>query len=67
MEVELVFLMKYKLNPFDLLGNITLLDLESYMARIEYKIKEEEKEQEKQKGLGKSLAAIRDILNAMNL
>ena len=67
MEVELVFLMKYKMNPFDLLGNITLLDLESYMGRIEQKIKEEEKQQEKQKGLGKSLAAIRDILNSMNI
>lgn len=64
-EIELQFLMKYKLNPFELFANMTLLDLESYMSRLATKLEEEEKDKNKQNGLGKSLVALRDILNIM--
>lgn len=64
-EIELQFLMKYKLNPFELFANMTLLDLESYMSRLAMKLEEEEKDKNKQNGLGKSLVALRDILNIM--
>ena len=66
-ELEITFLMKYKLNPFDLLGNVTLLDLESYMQRVDRRLKDEEKSPGRGKDLGRSLAAIRDILNCMEL
>ena len=45
---------------------MTLLDFESYIARIEGQIKEEEKRKDS-KDFGKSLIAIRDILNYMTL
>lgn len=66
-EIELQFLMRYKLNPFELFSNMTLLDLESYMTRLSKKIEEEEKDKCKQNNFGKSLIALRDLLNYMTL
>ena len=66
-EIELQFLMRYKLNPFELFSNMTLLDLESYMARLSMKIEEEEKDKSKQNNFAKSLVALRDLLNYMTL
>ena len=65
-EIELVFLRRYKIDPFQLFSKMTLLDFESYIARIEGQIKEEEKRKDS-KDFGKSLIAIRDILNYMTL
>ena len=66
-EIELQFLMRYKLNPFELFSNMTLLDLESYMTRLSMKIEEEEKDKSKQSNFAKSLVALRDLLNYMTL
>ncbi len=66
-EIELQFLMRYKLNPFELFSNMTLLDLESYMTRLSMKIEEEEKDKSKQNNFAKSLVALRDLLNYMTL
>ena len=66
MEVELVFLTKYKIDPFQQFSHMTLLDFEGYMQRIEYQIKENEKKHDG-KDLGKSLVALRDLLNYMTL
>lgn len=66
-EIELQFLMRYKLNPFELFSNMTLLDLESYMSRLSMKIEEEEKDKNKQNNFSKSLIALRDLLNYMTL
>lgn len=66
-EIELQFLMRYKLNPFELFSNMTLLDLESYMTRLSMKIEEEEKDKSKQNNFSKSLVALRDLLNYMTL
>jgi len=57
--------MRYKLNPFELFGNMTLLDLESYMTRLSMKLEEEEKDKSKQSNFAKSLVALRDVLNCM--
>jgi len=59
--------MRYKLNPFELFSNMTLLDLESYMTRLSMKIEEEEKDKSKQNNFAKSLVALRDLLNYMTL
>lgn len=66
-ELELQFLMRYKLNPFELFANITLLDLETYVARLSQKLEEEEKQRNKNNNFAKSLVALRDILNYMSL
>lgn len=59
--------MRYKLNPFELFANITLLDLETYVARLSQKLEEEEKQRNKNNNFAKSLVALRDILNYMSL
>lgn len=66
-EIELQFLMRYKLNPFELFSNMTLLDLESYMTRLSMKLEEEEKDKSKQSNFAKSLVALRDLLNYMTM
>lgn len=66
-ELELQFLMRYKLNPFELFANITLLDLETYVARLSQKLEEEDKQRNKNNNFAKSLVALRDILNYMPL
>lgn len=67
MDVEVMFLMKYKINPFEIFKDLTLLDFESYIRRIENKISEQEKEDKKNNNFGKSLVALRDLLNYMTL
>lgn len=59
--------MHYKLNPFELFSNMTLLDLESYMTRLSTKIEEEEQDKSKQKNFAKQLIALRDLLNYMTM
>lgn len=59
--------MRYKLNPFELFSNMTLLDLESYMTRLSTKIEEEEQDKSKQKNFAKQLIALRDLLNYMTM
>ena len=59
--------MRYKLNPFELFSNMTLLDLESCMTRLSMKIEEEEKDKSKQNNFAKSPVALRDLLNYMTL
>lgn len=66
-EIELQFLLRYKLNPFELFSNMTLLDLESYMTRLSMKLEEEEKDKSKQSNFAKSLVALRDLLNYMTI
>ena len=42
MQAEFLFLQKFKLNPFELMKDITTLDLISYIKLLEEKIKKEE-------------------------
>lgn len=61
-----MFLRFYKIDPFTMLQNMTMIDLQSLVQGIESQNK---KDQENKQGdkLMKSLVAIRDILNYMTL
>lgn len=41
-EAEFLFLQKFKMNPFEVMKDITLTDLVSYMHLLEQKIKKED-------------------------
>ena len=63
-KAEMVFLRLYKVNPFEIMNHISLLDLNTYMSAIQ---REEKKEHE---GMAKAkvmecLKAISDYLNIM--
>lgn len=64
MEVEMFFLTHYKLNPFEVLRNLTLLDLDIYMKKIE-KIESQQQESIKKADIMKSLYQINQILSMM--
>ena len=67
LQVEVAFLMNYKVNPFDLFGNLSVLDLQTYVNNIESQLEAEQKDKKNGgKDLGKSLMAIHDILNYMD-
>ena len=61
MEAEFLFLQKFKLNPFDIMNKITILDLVYYINELEKKIKKERDSIQK-KDLEKALIQLRDIL-----
>lgn len=64
MEVEMFFLSHYKLNPFEVLKDMTLLDLETYMKKIE-KLESQQQESIKKSDIMKSLYQINQILSMM--
>lgn len=66
LEAEMLFLMKYKINPFDIMNKITLLDLFSYIKILENKLKKEHDSINKD-DLTKSLVSLRDILMFITL
>ena len=66
MQAEFLFLQKFKLNPFELMKDITMLDLISYIKLLEEKIKKEEDSIQK-KDFEKALIQLRDILIFMTL
>ena len=66
MQAEFLFLQKFKLNPFELMKDITTLDLISYIKLLEEKIKKEEDSIQK-KDFEKALIQLRDILIFMTL
>ena len=41
LQVEVAFLMNYKVNPFDLFGNLSVLDLQTYVNNIESQLEAE--------------------------
>lgn len=63
----MVFLTRYKMDPFDLFKDLTLLDFETYIRKLELQVQEENKNKEGKKDLAKALVSIRDILNYMTL
>lgn len=66
MEAELLFLTKFKINPYELLNKISLLDLFTYIKLLERKISKENESINKN-DLTKSLVALRDILIFMTM
>jgi hypothetical protein len=69
-EIEMMFLTRYKISPFEIERHMTMLDMQFFMQTLEKKV-EEENEARKKAGSGqnlwKSLTAIRDILNFMTM
>lgn len=56
--------MRYKLNPFAMIDNLTIGDLTMYTNQLTDRLEEEQKDKTQDK-LMKSLVAIRDVLNYM--
>lgn len=61
---EMVFLRLYKTNPFDIMNQITLMDLNTYMKKIETEEKKEHDSMKKNK-IMECLKGVSDILNVM--
>lgn len=65
-EAEFLFLQKFKLNPFQIMSGITVLDLVTYIKLLEEKIKKEQDSIQK-KDMEKAMIQLRDILIFMTL
>jgi predicted house-cleaning noncanonical NTP pyrophosphatase (MazG superfamily) len=62
--IEMMLWMRYKLNPFAMIDNLTISDLTMYTNQLTDRLEEEQKDKTQDK-LMKSLVAIRDVLNYM--
>lgn len=62
--IEMMLWMRYKMDPFQFLGRMTLNDMTFYIQTLTNRLEEEQRNQTSDK-LMKSLVAIRDILNYM--
>ena len=62
LKAEMLFLRYYKVNPWEVMKDISLIDLQVYIKQIE---KDQKKEQEsfKKKDLMTALKKINEILN----
>lgn len=65
-EAEFIFLQKFKLNPFSMMRDMTLLDLVTYLKLLDEKIKKEQDSIHK-KDMEKALVQLRDILIFMTM
>ena len=65
-EAEFLFLQKFKLNPFEIMRDITFTDLVAYIGILEAKVKKEQESIQK-KDLEKALVSLRDILIFMTM
>lgn len=63
-KAEMVFLRLYKVNPFDIMNNISLLDLNTYMNVIQREEKKEHDSMKKTKIMD-CLKGISEYLNVM--
>ena len=63
-KAEMVFLRLYKVNPFEIMSHISLLDLHTYMSVIQREEKKEHDGLPKQK-IMECLKAVSDYLNIM--
>lgn len=61
---EMVFLRLYKVNPFEITKNISMLDLHMYMAKIEKAESKEHDSMQKSK-IMECLKVISDYLNVL--
>ena len=62
--MEMMVWMRYKMNPFDLFGRLTLNDALFYTQTLTNRLEDEAKDRTQDK-LMRSLVQIRDILNYM--
>ena len=61
-QAEMLFLRYYKVNPFQIMQNISLIDLQFYIKQIEQKEKKEH-DSFKKKDIMTALRKINEILN----
>lgn len=66
MEIESLFLMKYKIMITDVETKMTMIDFQSFVNNITFKTKEIEENQSKD-NFNKCLIYLRDTLNYMTL
>ena len=64
LNAEVLFLRYYKVNPFEIMKDITLLDLQTYIKKIEEEEKKESKKINK-KDFITALKQISELLNYM--
>lgn len=63
MKAEMIFLRLYKVNPYEIMKNISLIDLHTYLTMIE---NEENKEHESMKK-NKIMECLRNIADYLNI
>jgi hypothetical protein len=63
-KAEMVFLRLYKVNPFEIMNQISLIDLNTYMSVIQNDEKKEHDSMKKTK-IMECLKAVSDYLNVM--
>ena len=63
-KTELVFLRIYKVNPFEIMDNLSVLDLNTYMIAINEEEKKEHDDMKKSK-IMQCLKGVSDYLNVM--
>lgn len=66
-ECELMLWMRYHLDPYSMLSNISILDLEFYIKTLSIRIEDENRENTGKNKLLDQLVFLRDYLNSMNL
>jgi len=62
--IEMMLWMRYKIDPFSMLRELTLNDMLFYTENLTHRLEEEQKNQTQDK-LMKCLISIRDTLNYM--
>lgn len=62
LSAEMVFWRFFKLNPFEMCANMSMLDLDMYLKRLHHD-EEQEKDNHKNSDIMKCLAQISDYLN----
>ena len=61
---EMVFLRFFKVNPFQMMNNMSMLDLDMYLKRIQYE-EEQERNRTKKKDIMQCLKHVCDYLNVI--
>lgn len=64
LKAEMVFLRQYKINPFDVIKGMSLLDLNTYLKTLQT---EEEKERKKYSGSNKMMQCLKGVSDYLNL
>ena len=67
-ELEVMIFTQYKINPFEFLEKMTVLDLQSYMSSISNETKKENERKygsQQKSSFAKLIITVRDIFNYM--
>lgn len=65
MNTEILFLTEFKMNPFEIFGDMTLTDFTAYITGMEMRLKEKNEKYSNSKQLATQLFMLRNVLNAM--